>query len=145
MKTTAERLSGIFCIPKTEREWILLGYKGIPDFAINGERAFYAYEGDEGNYVRSILLMDKILDFPWLTLRVPVQEFTDLLEDNICGWRLVEDGFLDRGNGRWSLRIKDRSDLIVQRMAQGRMEVIYHVPFSGCKTYTDIITLRNLI
>jgi hypothetical protein len=130
MKTTQERLSEVYCKPKTVDEW----------------RQVSGYTVDEGDYNNAVYdaeigvidALDSEID--GLT-EIPVSYFIDLLKDSIVQWRLEEDGFdIQEGITYFetvagSFRIEADGD--VSHIVTGRT--------ANVDTYTDLLTLIRLI
>jgi hypothetical protein len=143
MKTTAQRLSEVYCRPK-KHEWKeVLTWdehltKSLPivswDWAMDGK--CYPISRTENHYT----LKDRT--------EIPVTHFIDLLHDKIVPWRLEEDEFIteEHNNSPRSIFI-DRSTVYIKNgaMINRGLVTVKFVPFPGCKTYTDLITLIKLI
>jgi hypothetical protein len=131
MKTTAQRLSEVYCLPKGAKEW---GMFGLIDIGTN-----YAVWSVDGKATVTDC------NLPELFTQIPVQHFIDLMEDNIVAWRLVEDGFVNTHYGyRLNMILVTHPD-----PATGvQVEIDNDMPVTisaNCKTYTDLITLINLL
>jgi len=90
-------LENSYCVPKTEEEFILLGYDRVPNFHIKGNRVYYAILDETDQWTRSVELYSNLGNLEWLTNEIPIQHFIDLVEDRISAWRLEEVGFIDHG------------------------------------------------
>jgi len=149
MKTTAQRLSEVFCRPKTEEEWnVLIGYKPHKHATIcKYSETFGAVESDHVSEGMT---------------EIPVTHFDDLTKDKIASWRLEEDGIkcvgfsTDGGSSMHGLNLTDKASALmvrfpidgshpVIRLGQFDEEKFNQVTFKGCKTYTDLLTLIKLI
>ena len=150
MKTTAQRLSEVYCRPNNS-EWVdLIGY--VP----NRDTATYAvYDGE----LRVIDANES--EVTYLT-EVQSSHFIDLLQDKIVPWRLEEDGIkcvgfsADGGSSMHGLNLTDKASALmvrfpidgshpVIRLGQFDEEKFNQVTFKGCATYTDLLTLIKLI
>jgi hypothetical protein len=131
MKTTAQRLSEVYCRPKGEKEW---GMFGLIDIGTN-----YAVWSVDG--VATVT----DCNLPELFTEIPVQHFIDLIENRIVAWRLAEDGFKKQGYG-YIFYLKD-----IEILLDKHFEVYLQdnndceMYFDGCKTYTDLLTLIRLL
>jgi hypothetical protein len=131
MKTTAQRLSEVYCVPQNAKECKALnvsngeiGMKICKSLVSDGKAIF------QGNLGRT---------------EIPVQHFIDLIEDRIVAWRLVEDGFKKQDYG-YIFYLKD-----IEILLDKHFEVYLQdnndceMYFDGCKTYTDLLTLIRLL
>jgi hypothetical protein len=134
MKTTAQRLSEVYCRPKGAKEW---GMFGLIDIGTN-----YAVWSVDGKATVTDC------NLPELFTQIPVQHFIDLIEDNIVAWRLVEDGFKELAKGVWSWS-DDGHQILISFERELNVMLSYSdqgmIPMCGCETYTDLITLINLL
>jgi hypothetical protein len=149
MKTTQERLSESFCVPKTESEWNLLGLKKPEpwDFFYNNQM----------KYVHSIKGAITYGRYPY-EKAISVYKYADLSNDSIVPWRLKEDGFNITDSGKAQLIMKSP---IQERHGEVGIKIVFdplskeafvtlHIggvafPFDGVKTYTNLIALFELI
>jgi hypothetical protein len=152
MKTTAQRLSEVFCRPKTEEEWKALGVNR------------HSFDGNHD----CVIYLGKTLGWPVKSAElngyteIPVTHFDDLTKDKIASWRLEEDGIkcvgfsTDGGSSMHGLNLTDKASALmvrfpidgshpVIRLGQFDEEKFNQVTFKGCKTYTDLLTLIKLI
>jgi hypothetical protein len=94
MRTTAERLSEVYCKTTTRKkmrevigsldESVGFGsYCGLP----NSDSEMFFYYSESDGYVR-------VENKKPNRAEIPVQNFIDLIEDKIVVWRLLEDGFV---------------------------------------------------
>ena len=123
MKTTAQRLSEVFCRPTTEGECKLLGIEKVNI----GYDICQSWRGGLARYI------DKG------RTQIPVSRFIDLIQDAICAWRLEADNYnpyslckdvdVQIDNGVVWLYHKEGSDIIN----------------TNVKTYTDLISLISLL
>jgi hypothetical protein len=150
MKSTAERLSEVYCKTTTYKkmrevigscdESVGFGsYCGLP----NSDSEMFFYYSESDGYVR--VENNK----PDCT-KIPVQHFIDLLKDNIAAWRLEEDGFnffmgkfpyyefhpRKRIKLSWSETTKDSGVAL---------ELPDDAEWLNIKTYTQLLTLIELI
>jgi hypothetical protein len=134
MKTTAQRLSEVYCRPNNS-EWVdLIGY--VP----NRDTATYAvYDGELG------VIDANESEVTYLT-EVQSSHFIDLLQDNIAPWRLEQDGFSH--NTPMIEVVSYPMGNITVCFHEGNVSVILDPNDSpwhshickGCKTYSDLIT-----
>lgn len=139
MKTTAQRLSEVYCRPNNS-EWVdLIGY--VP----NRDTATYAvYDGELG------VIDANESEVTYLT-EVQSSHFIDLLQDKIVPWRLEEDGF-SHNTPMIEVASYPMGNITVC-FHEGNVSVILDPNDSpwhshickGCKTYTDLLTLIKLI
>jgi hypothetical protein len=139
MKTTAQRLSEVYCRPNNS-EWVdLIGY--VP----NRDTATYAvYDGELG------VIDANESEVTYLT-EVQSSHFIDLLQDKIVSWRLEEDGF-SHNTPMIEVASYPMGNITVC-FHEGNVSVILDPNDSpwhshickGCKTYTDLLTLIKLI
>jgi len=139
MKTTAQRLSEVYCRPTNEAEWV----KSIPWL--------------NGDYMLSDIAKTSFLAFGDGTIskdpqegmvEIPVQHFIDLMEDNIVAWRLVEDGFIktviNKHCDLYTLK-NNNCDVCIYIYYDGTFEVWLQDEFTeirmNIKTYSDLLTL----
>lgn len=102
MKTTAQRLSEVYCRPKTD-EW----------------RHFEKLSDDDDIVIKwgGEVITTTLKNLGSISKRkseIPVTHFIDLLQDKIASWRLEEDGILGwtyirRGDGsiKWEVWVTD--------------------------------------
>jgi hypothetical protein len=134
MKTTAQRLSEVYCRPTTEEEWAQFGY--FP--------SIYCL------YISSISGHIQLTDNDWAESNrseIPVQHFQDLRNDSIVGWRLEEDGFVENRKIRHLLLIDDVVGIyIAVNHSHVSLWVIDNPCYMrGIKTYTQLINLIEMI
>ena len=138
MKTTAQRLSEVYCLPKGAKEW---GMFGLIDIGTN-----YAVWSVDG--VATVT----DCNLPELFTQIPVQHFIDLIEDKICAWRLVEDGFvktlIDEDCDLYTLT-NNKCDVCICIYYDETFEVVLEVESTQIRmkvlTYTDLLTLIRLL
>jgi hypothetical protein len=152
MKITQERLAESYCKPQTEEEWKRFT---VSRFTSLGEKSTYVYFYNDPDLDSS----SRIKSDTWLPngiTEIPVPHFIDLLHDRIAPWRLEEDGFEHITNriGGYVLQwdINDVSVLIVRFSNKEDNEPDVEIesesgwtPFPGCKTYSQLLTLIQLI
>ena len=157
MKSTAQRLSEVYCRPKTDGEWrIVAGHSMVhPDnkrdfpFVIHWKWQSEApYPIGHGNN----MTMATNEDVDGKT-EIPVSQFIDLLNDSIVPWRLEEDGFIETDletclgyefalpNGV-TIQVTQGLDVAVIEGDGFRRN---HILFQGCKTYTKLLNLIEMI
>ena len=134
MKTTAQRLSEVYCRPNNS-EWVdLIGY--VP----NRDTATYAvYDGELG------VIDANESEVTYLT-EVQSSHFIDLLQDKIAQWRLEEGGF-SHNTPMIEVASYPMGNITVC-FHEGNVSVILDPNDSpwhshickGCKTYSDLIT-----
>jgi hypothetical protein len=146
MKSTQERLSEVYCRPKTKEEWTqVASVKKLGRRFCNQQDAVsFWIDGDKG------VVSDAV---PFDRTEIPVSHFIDLLNDGIVQWRLEEDGFTETDletclgydfalpNGV-TIQVTQCLDVAVIEGDGLSRNVIL---FQGCKTYTDLLTLIRLI
>ncbi len=128
MKTTAQRLSEVYCRPKIT-QW-------------NGQLLKHRtpYNGMDicGT---GLFLRDNRTE-------IPIQHFIDLIEDKIVAWRLVEDGFKELAKGVWSWS-DDGHQILITFERELNVMLAYSdqgmIPMCGCETYSDLLTLIRLL
>jgi hypothetical protein len=146
MKSTAERLSDVYCRPKTEDD------KLFPYISTQGHYGVYL----DNEY--GCLCFD---EGEWMYLHgteIPVQHFLDLRNDLIVSWRALLDGFqihsatheINDGFTEFKFNINETYVLIKFPYDNSKPSVSLfkdeiEIPMEGCKTYTDLITLIRLI
>ncbi len=133
MKTTAQRLSESYCRPTTEEEWAQFGY--FP--------SIYCL------YISSISGHIQLTDNDWAESnrsKIPVQHFQDLRNDSIVGWRMEEDGF-DVSKLPFTKKVTSELHEIhsIQVTETGKFVFLNGWSMSGCKTYTQLINLIEMI
>ncbi len=134
---TAQRLSEVYCLPKGAKEWDMFG---LIDIGTN-----YAVWSVDGKATVTDC------NLPELFTQIPVQHFIDLIEDKIVAWRLVEDGFeyASSRNDYYYLSnvlykgIDVKVDAISNEVKL--VKGINEIAFEGCKNYSDLITLIDLL
>jgi hypothetical protein len=150
MKSTNERLAESYCRPQTEEEW-----KQVAGIMTLGKR--FCHQKDAKSYWIEHLIgvvSDDIV--PHDRTEIHASHFHDLLHDRIAPWRLEEDGFEHITNriGGYVLQwgINDVSVLIVRFSNKEDNEPDVEIesefgwtPFPGCKTYSQLLTLIQLI
>ena len=146
MKTTAQRLSEVYCRPKTDEWEEVLTWdehltKSLPivswDWAMDGK--CYPISRNENHHT----LKDRT--------EIPVTHFIDLLQDKIAQWRLEEDRLLwhssinqyviSIGSKRYHVTSPPISNTVKVDVWSGDISITA----DGCKTYTDLLTLIKLI
>lgn len=142
MKTTAERLSEVYCRPKTEEEWVdcIPWLNGDPMLSDIAKTSFFAF----GDGTISKEPNEGINE-------IPVTHFIDLLQDKIVPWRLEEDGF-SHNTPMIEVASYPMGNITVC-FHEGNVSVILDPNDSpwhshickGCKTYTELLTLIKLI
>jgi hypothetical protein len=79
---------------------------------------------------------------------IPVPHFLDLMHDCIAHWRLEDDGF-DRQYTdvkQFTIRVRSHTTVMIERNKNGSFSIdVEGVPFYGVKTYTQLLTLIELI
>jgi hypothetical protein len=145
MKTTAERLSEVYCRTTTRKkmhevissvdESVGFGsYCGLP----NSDSEMFFYYSESDGYVR---VENKKPD----RAEIPVQQFIDLIEDKIVAWRLVEDGFEVSEYGYTFKSVYVHNPDPVTKIFVDVETENDAVPFTNVKTYTDLLTLIRLL
>jgi hypothetical protein len=135
MKSTAQRLSEVYCRPNPE-EWDLFGL--IP---LTGH--YVAFIGGEPT-----LISGKFAE----RVEVSVSHFIDLLNDSIVLWRIEEDGFMfyestgqhvlhANGLKRYHVTLPPMSTTVKVDVWDGDKGITAN----GITTYTDLLTLIRLI
>lgn len=156
MKTTEERLKGVYSIMRKDDDWKAAGYLAVPEFLVEGVRGIMPIKDDTDNVTLSVFFLREIPN--WLRTEIPIQHLVDLQNDSIVPWRLEEDGFTIKESGGAQLIMKSP---IHERHGKVGVTVVFdnltkeafvtlHIgavsfPFQGCKTYTDLLTLIRLI
>ena len=155
MKTTGQRLGEAYCRPMNEADLNHFGcddgvhivWKGSMHKGHNG--LSYHYERVFGLESLNRALRGKT--------EIPAQHFIDLIEDKIVAWRLVEDCFKESIRQETSILTlvldgetevlinKDGLYQIWQIQTIDQISERNHVDFENIKTYTDLITLINLL
>jgi len=138
MKTTAQRLSEVYCLPKGAKEW---GMFGLIDIGTN-----YAVWSVDGKATVTDC------NLPELFTQIRVQQFIDLIEDTIVAWRLVEDGlvetFIDEDCDLYTLK-NNKCDVCICIYYDETFEVVLEVELThiriNVKTYSDLLTLIRLL
>ena len=131
MKSTQERLSQVYCVPKTANNWInLLG------FDQSGHAEFCKYSNNLG-----AIPSDNTIG---RTTEIPVSHFIDLLNDSIVAWRLEEDGF-DVSRLPYLKHIQGQWDEHIIGVTETGKFVFIHGKQMNVTTYTDLLTLIRLI
>jgi hypothetical protein len=131
MKTTAERLSEVYCLPKGAKEW---GMFGLIDIGTN-----YAVWSVDGKATVTDC------NLPELFTQIPIQNFIDLIEDKIVAWRLVEDGFEVSEYGYTFKSVYVHNPDPVTKIFVDVETENDAVPFTNVKTYSDLLTLIRLL
>ena len=148
MRTTAERLSEVYCKTTTYKkmrevigsldESVGFGsYCGLP----NSDSEMFFYYSESDGYVR-------VENKKPNRAEIPVQNFIDLIEDKIVPWRLVEDGFENKYAFDYVYKVGVHTDLYITPnyyFIRGRYnsdEVDISV---NLKTYSDLLTLIRLL
>jgi hypothetical protein len=136
MKTTAQRLSEVYCKPKGAKEW---GMFGLIDIGTN-----YAVWSVDGKATVTDC------NLPELFTQIPVQHFIDLIEDKIVAWRLVEDGLFKAVIDCDLYTLKNNNcDVCICIYYDGTFEVCLQDEFTeirmNVKTYTDLLTLIRFL
>lgn len=147
MKTTAERLSESYCLPKTEEEWECLtnlpGLQLISDVTLEQVHLYL----NQNRYIGLALVSDKV-DFCRPSKKrteIPVSQFIQLLNDSIVSWRLEDDGF-KKTPASHRLQIGDNSvDWLWNHGFAMVAGARGFADFKGIKTYTDLLTIIRLI
>jgi hypothetical protein len=145
MKTTAERLSEVYCRTTTRKkmhevissvdESVGFGsYCGLP----NSDSEMFFYYSESDGYVR---VENKKPD----RAEIPVQHFIDLIEDKIVAWRLVEDGFEVSEYGYTFKSVYVHNPDPVTKIFVDVETENDAVPFTNVKTYSDLLTLIRLL
>jgi hypothetical protein len=145
MKTTAQRLSEVYCRTTTRKkmhevissvdESVGFGsYCGLP----NSDSEMFFYYSESDGYVR---VENKKPD----RAEIPVQHFIDLIEDKIVAWRLVEDGFEVSEYGYTFKSVYVHNPDPVTKIFVDVETENDAVPFTNVKTYTDLLTLIRLL
>ena len=146
MKTTAQRLSEVYCKPKSHEDWDAIYPKATWMGQYPSSHSHVCYE-DTGKYLASYPNENAS------RTEIPVQHFIDLIEDKIVVWRLLEDGFV---KGELDFRedyyLEDEEGLAVisVRIDAHKGVTIYQgsknsVTLYGVKTYTDLLTLIRIL
>lgn len=134
MKTTAKRLSEVYCIPKIDADCWALGI-GKPAIGL-------PLIGDKtGTWTRHVKQVINRTD-------IAVSQFIDLMGDSISPWRLIEDGFEDRsamGFRELRLAINESEGHYIEVRGSVSLLVNGEVIKTNATTYTDIINLYNLV
>jgi hypothetical protein len=147
MKTTAERLSEVYCRPTNEAEWDLCLKVSSPN--LNLKMSVNYALGYVLTYKRKSSFFDNESKGK---IQIPVQHFIDLIEDKIVDWRLVEDGFvktlIDEDCDLYTLK-NNNCDVCIYIYYDGTFEVWLQDEFTeirmNVKTYTDLLTLIRLL
>jgi hypothetical protein len=145
MKTTAQRLSEVYCRTTTRKkmhevissvdESVGFGsYCGLP----NSDSEMFFYYSESDGYVR---VENKKPD----RAEIPVQHFIDLIEDKIVAWRLVEDGFEVSEYGYTFKSVYVHNPDPVTKIFVDVETENDAVPFTNVKTYSDLLTLIRLL
>jgi hypothetical protein len=145
MKSTSQRLAESYCRPQTEEEW-----KKVAGIRPLGKR--FCHQKDAKSYwIENLIGVVSDDTVPHDRTEVPVPHFIDLLHDRIAPWRLADDGFA------YLTPMIEVATYPIGNVTvcfhEGKTSVILdpndspwhsHV-CSGVKTYTDLITLIQLI
>lgn len=143
-------LDNSYCVPKTKEDWALLGRGESHNFAIKGDRAFYAYDIDEGDnpYRIAMILLKDIGNHDWLTNEIPVPHFLDLVHNRIAPWRLEEVGGEQSEDGNAWL-IECGQIICVGFYSDGGVSVSIHYDYASIPayitTFTDLLTLIKFL
>lgn len=140
MKTTAQRLSEVYCRPKTEEEWGK--FKMWNTNLLDAKELFPAIIeiGKTRQCIQRELSHDNLIG----RTEISVQHFIDIIEDRIVPWRLEEDGFdvsilpyvkyvMSEFYERHSIQVT------------GKFVFLNGWAMKGIKTYTDLINQIKLI
>jgi hypothetical protein len=145
MRTTAERLSEVYCKTTTRKkmrevigsldESVGFGsYCGLP----NSDSEMFFYYSESDGYVR-------VENKKPNRAEIPVQNFIDLIEDKIVAWRLVEDGFEVSEYGYTFKSVYVHNPDPVTKIFVDVETENDAVPFTNVKTYSDLLTLIRLL
>jgi hypothetical protein len=145
MRTTAERLSEVYCKTTTYKkmrevigsldESVGFGsYCGLP----NSDSEMFFYYSESDGYVR-------VENKKPNRAEIPVQNFIDLIEDKIVAWRLVEDGFEVSEYGYTFKSVYVHNPDPVTKIFVDVETENDAVPFTNVKTYSDLLTLIRLL
>jgi len=154
MKSTAERLSESYCMPKTKEEWEAISiyfldeieyYGGVSEWKQDFERCgsvFFFYSDNYGGILYSSSGNDRT--------EIPVSHFIDLLNDAIdAPWRLLDDGFEKEDDCDGFTLERKGCKILVGIFLDGSVVVNLGVEYSVVNTtvsnYTDLLTLIRLI
>jgi hypothetical protein len=116
MKSTEERLSEVYCRPKTEDEWVTIFSAKKMDRESSLAHRYIEMKYDLAYVVSDGVLLPLNGGAMWAHKRqmsmrteIPVQHFLDLLNDSIVAWRLEEIGFIDElmNSNLYSLEVLD--------------------------------------
>jgi len=155
MKSTNERLAKSYCRPQTEEEWELLSpyFKNEVTFYSNVDS--WQKDFEECGHVYFFQHFNGMLSYSKHPIKerteIPVSHFINLLHDRIAPWRLADDGFAyltpmievatyPIGNVTVCFHEGKTSVILDPNDSPWRSHVC-----SGVKTYTDLITLIQLI
>ena len=127
MKTTAQRLSEVYCRPTNEREWNMLPDRNL---WCRNENAVFGLIDFEKQKVKG-------------KTEIPAQHFIDLIEDNIVAWRLVEDA-IERGGTKETARIIYVNQYHIISVKKDMAVELNGRP-TNLKTYSDLLTLICLL
>jgi len=148
MKTTAERLSEVYCRPTVEQGIRMLNYNEWTDEArsdlkkrISCEPFVVFLNGNRFAFRFGKSISDAIEG----KNEIPQSHFIDLIEDKIVEWRLVEDGF---ENTEYGYRLNLILVVHPDPSTGLQVEIDNDMPVTistNCKTYTDLLTLIRLL
>jgi hypothetical protein len=137
MKSTAKRLSEVYCVLKSDEDAITV-------FSV--DCAYLMHYPETWGKGDKVMVTDGMLVVWYNSTRteIPVSHFMDLLRDTIAPWRLLEDAKERGGDPRsWGIIYVNQHHII--EITKDMKVVLNGRPMKGITSYTELLTLIRLI